>query len=375
MSQTRRRPGKRVTLEDVARDARVSRATASLVLRESPLVAKETRAKVLASMQRLGYVYNRAAAMLRTRRSQAIGLVITDITNPFFAQMTVGSESYLERADQAVLLSTTSDRADRQDRLLETMHEYGVDGVLLCPAMGTSARTLERLRAWRLPFVLVVRYLVAAEAHLLAAQGSDAAGDGRAGDGRAVRDAVGVDYVGADNVVGAEMAVEHLLGHGHRRIAMIGGPPNSSARRDRQQGYRSALRRHGVAVDPSLAITSPVTRDGGHQAILKLLELDDPPTAALCYNDVVAFGVMLGLRAAGKVPGRDCAVIGFDDIDEAALWRPALTTVSISPRQIGVKAAELLLERIAHPEEGPRQIIIPPRLIVRKSCGCPAADT
>jgi LacI family transcriptional regulator len=286
-------------------------------------------------------VYNRAAASLRTRRSQTVGLVVTDITNPFFAQMTIGSEAQLGEADHAVLLANTSDELDKQDRLLEVMHEYGADGILFCPAEGTPLETIQRLRHWHLPFVLVTRYLLEIEA----------------------------DYVGADNVLGAEMAVEHLLTHGHRRIALVGGPSDSSARLDRWRGYCSALQRHGLDVDEALSIPSPVTREGGHRAILALLERPDPPTAALCYNDVVAFGVMLGLQAAGRAPGEDFAVVGFDDIEEAALWRPALTTVSITPRQIGVEATRLLLERIAGLGGPPRQIILSPRLVVRDSSG------
>jgi len=331
----------RVTLVDVARDAGVSRATASLVLRGSPLVADGTRERVLASMERLGYVYNRAAASLRTRESRTVGLLFTDITNPFFAQMTVAGETFLEDAEYGVLLSNTTDRLSRQERTLRTMQEYGVDGVLLCPAMGTGAAEIEQLRRWGLPFVLVVRYLPNVEA----------------------------DYVGPDNALGAEMAVEHLIRLGHRRIALAGGPATSSARNDRLRGYRRVLRRRHIASDPRLEPTSPVSRDGGYQAARELLALDEPPTAVVCYNDVVAFGMMLGAQAAGRSPGEDLAVIGFDDIDEAALWQPALTTVSITPRQIGVESARLLLERIADPGGAPRQVVLTPELIVRESCG------
>jgi LacI family transcriptional regulator len=334
------KPPRRVTLQDVADHAGVSRATASLVVRDSPLVTDETRERVLASMTALGYVYNRAAASLRSRRSHAIGLVVTDITNPFFAQMTIGSEAALEEADYAVLLGNTSDRLAKQDVLLEAMHSYAVDGILLAPATDTTIGTIERLRQWRLPFVLVVRYLFDVEA----------------------------DYVGADNLAGAEMAAEHLMAHGHRRIAFVGGPANSSARRDRSQGLRNVLARHGQPVDESLFINSPVTRDGGRQAIFDLLAAADPPTAALCYNDIVAFGVMLGLQATGRRPGRDFDVVGFDDIEEAALWQPALTTVAIDPQRIGIEAARLLLERIENPDAPPQRVILPPRLIVRESC-------
>src|SRR5262249_39084985 len=144
---------------------------------------------------------------------------------------------------------------------------------------------------------------------------------------------------------------------------------NSSARRDRLQGFRNALVQHGLPVDPVLQLTCSTTREGGYQCIRTLLGLPVPPTAVLCYNDIVAFGVMLGLQASGHMPGRDVAGIGFDDIAEAGLWRPALTTVAISPHQIGKEAARLLLERIAVPDAAARQIILQPKLIVRQSCG------
>jgi LacI family transcriptional regulator len=332
---------RRVTLVDVAKDAGVCRATASLVLRGSPLVSEERRDRVLASMNRLGYVYNRAAASLRSNRSQVIGIVITDIANPFFAQLTVGIEEQLDQVNYALLLATTSDDIVRQNRLLSTMHEYLVDGLLVVPANGSSVKLINQLRQWRRPFVLVTRYLPEVES----------------------------DYVGADNELGADLAVEHLIGLGHKRIAFIGGAETSSARSDRLRGYLNALTRHGLPVEDRLTITSPPTREGGYKNVQELLNDNRPPTAALCYNDVVAFGVMLGLRAQGLVPGQEFAVVGFDDIAEAALWRPALTTVSIQPRQIGSSAAHLLLERIANPDGPPRQIILAPNLVIRQSCG------
>ncbi len=334
-------PTRRVTLSDVAADAGVSRATASLVLRGSPLVSDRTRAHVRASMQKLGYVYNRTAASLRAQRSNTVGLAVTDITNPFFAELAVGIETHLDEARYTVLLTNTAEKLDKQDRLLTTMQGYQIDGLLLCPARGTTLETLENLRRWGLPFVLITRYL----------PGSD------------------VDYVGADNIAGAEMAVEHLLALGHRRIAFLGGPSDSSARHDRLTGYRNALTGHGLTPDDALSVTSPVTRDGGYAAMQTLLDRLDPPTAALCYNDVVAFGAMLALQAAGLTPGPDFSVVGFDNIADSALWHPALTTVSITPHQIAEEAVRLLLDRIAHPDDDARQIVLPPELIVRDSSG------
>jgi LacI family transcriptional regulator len=338
--QHRQHSKERVTLVEVARDAGVSRATASLVLRGSDLVADETRARVLAAMHKLGYVYHRGAASLRAHNSQTIGLIVPDITNPFFAEMTVSIEARLDQAQHVALLGNTAEMLGKQERLLAMMQEYRADGVLLCPVADTSTEAIARLRQRRLPFVLFARYI----------EGADA------------------DYVGADNLRGAQLATEHLLALGHQRIAFVGGPAHSSARSDRVQGYCKALVRRGLPINPALQLTSPTTRAGGHQAIRTLLELSDPPTAVLCYNDIVAFGVLLGLQQSGHVPGRDVAVVGFDDIAEAALSQPALTTVAISPRQIGEQAARLLLERVAAPDAAAQQVILQPKLIVRESC-------
>lgn len=332
---------KRATLRDVAADAGVSRATASLVLRQSPLVARATRERVLASMRRMGYVYNRAAATLRAQRSRTIGLAVTDITNPFFAELAVSIEGRLEDVGYAVLLTHTGDHLKKQERLLTVLHGYQVDGLLLCPAQDTSLDTVTQLREWNLPFVLVARYLADS----------------------------GADYVGADNRLGAEMGVDHLVSLGHRRIAFVGGPVSSSARRDRLDGYRRALEKHHLSVEDRLAAAGPASRDGGFEAVRALLQLPEPPTAALCYNDVVAFGALLGLQAEGRTPGRNFGVVGFDDIADAALVRPALTTVGIGPRSVGETAVEVLLERIAHPERPLQQVVLPPHLVIRHSCG------
>ncbi|RLT40614.1 MAG: LacI family DNA-binding transcriptional regulator [Chloroflexi bacterium] len=297
---------KTITLNQVAADAGVSRSTVSLVLRNSPLVADDTRAQVQASIKRLGYVYNRGAASLRSQHSNTIGLIVTDITNPFFAELTVGVEGGLEESRYTALLGNTSDTIQKQSLLLERMQEHWPDGILLCPTDGTSLAQVRRLQR-QTALVLFVRYLPDLE----------------------------IDYVGADNVRGAEQATAHLLAHGHRRIAFAGGPATSSAWRDRVQGFTAQMQQAGLAVDESLLAVGSVTREGGRSAILELLGRENPPTAALCYNDVVAFGVMLGLQAAGRTPGKDFGVIGFDDITEAELWRPTLTTVALQPRHLG----------------------------------------
>ncbi|MCC7209951.1 MAG: LacI family DNA-binding transcriptional regulator [Anaerolineae bacterium] len=333
----------RVTLVDVAREAGVSRATASLVLRNSPLVADETRERVLAAMQSLGYVYNRGAARLRTRQSHTIGLVVPDISNPFYAELTVAIENQLDQGGYVALLANTSDTAGKQARFLESVLEHGVDGVLISPAKETSPEVIENLNRM-IPVVQFVRRVPG----------------------------LAVDYVGSENVNGTRAAVEHLIDHGHRRIAFLGGAFHSSSLKERREGYTLALEGHGLPVDETLMISGSISRNAGYQALLQVMKNPDPPTAAMCYNDVVAFGVMLGLQDTGRIPGKDFAVVGFDNIADAASWRPALTTVSGDPHTIGEAAVTRLLSRIAHRDAEVESILMPSQLLVRESCGAHA---
>jgi LacI family transcriptional regulator len=160
-----------------------------------------------------------------------------------------------------------------------------------------------------------------------------------------------------------------LISLGHRRIAMIGGNDLTSTGWERRKGYTDALKAHRIAIDPDLMISATATRENGAEAIKALLKGRDPPTAAACYNDLVAFGVMLGLRQIGIEPGDDFAVAGCDDVSEAALWNPALTSLAISTAAMGEVAARMLLERIADRHAKRREIVLEPKLVVRASSG------
>jgi LacI family transcriptional regulator len=328
-------------LDDVARDAGVSRSTVSLVLRGNPVVAKATAERVLHSLRRLGYVYNRTAAGLRSKKSHSIGLIEANIKNAFFAAMSVGVEKELEKSGRALLWANASEQVDKQSRAVELMLEYNVDGLLICPAKGTRRADLEILRTHRVPFVLFSRYLMDWE----------------------------TDYIGAANIDGAYRAANHLLALGHRNIVFVGGSPASSPWHDRTAGFSRALREAGLPVREEMFFPTDVSTPGGASAVRHFLSLFPASSAALCYSDIVAFGVMMGLENAGVMPGRDFGVVGFDDLDEAGLWRPALTTVACSPEAFGAEAAKLLLQRIEQPDVPPVRKEIPGRLIVRESCG------
>jgi LacI family transcriptional regulator len=326
---------RKLTLKDIARKAEVSPSTVSLVLRDSPLVADATRDKIRATMEELGYVYNRGAANLRSRRSKTIGLIVCEITNPFYAEMVAGIDTVMDRNGWITFLANSSESPERQARFIQRIREQSADGIILTAAEGTEPEIVSQLRAWRMPFVQALRKI-----------GDDTG-----------------DYVGPDYRLGMSLAVEHLIGLGHKRIAFIGGARRTSALRERLAGYRNAMKRHGLEAEP--VFSCPATREQGVKVIREALAMRDPPTAAICYNDVIAFGVILGLLEAGRQPGKDVNLVGFDNIAEAALSRPALTTIAVEPRQIGQEVAELILRRIADPTGRPEQVILPPRLIIR----------
>jgi len=334
-------PRSAVTLLDVARHVGVSRATVSLVLRDSPLVADATRARVVAGFAALGYVYNRRAASLRSRRTHTIGVVVNDITNPYFATMIRSLEATLNRRGFIAFLSNSDESIERQMWFLEVAREHDIEGIVVCPAEGTTAADFRRVLAWGIPCVFASRHVAGLD----------------------------VDYVGPDNRRGMELATAHLIALGHRRIALIGGNLLSSTGSDRQAGYLAALRAAKIRRDDRLIVPARLTREEGRRIITELLRAQRPPTAAVCGNDIIAFGVMLGLRAAGKEPGRDFAVMGFDDIPEASLWVPPLSTVQIRQDAIGEAAAELLLARLADPAKPVARVVVEPSLVMRRTCG------
>ena len=325
----------KLTLKDIARKAKVSTSTVSLVLRDSPLVARETREMVRGWIDSLGYVRDRGAANLRSRTSQTIGLVFCEITNPFYAELIAGIDSVLDHSGRIAFIAHTAEDPVRQDRLIHRLREQNVDGIILSAAEGTDPGIIARLHAWHLPCVQTLRHV----------------GRGR------------TDYVGPAIESGVEMSVDYLVSEGHTRIAYIGAARHTSVTRERLAGFTAGLNRHHLTQCP--VVPCPPTREDGARAVRRLIAGKNPPTAAICYNDVCAFGVIHGIIESGLRPQADFGVVGFDDIADAALVRPSLTTVAIEPHRIGEEAAKLLLRRIADPDGRPERVIMPSRLIVR----------
>ncbi|THD42623.1 MAG: LacI family DNA-binding transcriptional regulator [Bradyrhizobium sp.] len=333
----------RTTIVDVARRAGVSKSTVSLVLGGSSLVADATRERVTEAMSDLGYIYHRGAATLRGAKSSVLGMVINDLSNPFYVELAIGIEQACHGGSFIPFLANSAEDLLRQQEVIRSMREHGAAGLLLAPVIGTSAADLKALIAG-LPVVQVMRRVPGVKASVVAPQ----------------------------NREGARKATAHLIQQGRRRIAFVGGTSAMSVREERLAGYRSALEEAGIAFDPALVIESPINYWGGGAAAAQLLTLVKPASAALCFNDVVAIGLIRALTQAGVAVGRDFGVIGFDDIEEAKHVLPTLTSVSVNARSLGVRAAQLLMRQIASGDFEPETIMCTTSLIIRSSCGSPS---
>jgi LacI family transcriptional regulator len=331
----------RTSIVDIAEAAGVSKSTVSLVLQGSSLVNEKTRDKVNAVIADLGYVYNRGAANLRQSRSKIIGIVVNDLTNGFFAELAVGMDMVVQSAGYVQFLAHSGESVGRQQEVIASMRENGIAGLIVSPARGTEASDIRPLADSGIPVVLVVRNVPGAKVSTLI----------------------------SDNYAGVKAAVRHLIGLGHRRIAFLGGFPDTAVFSERLRGYRDALLDAGISADERIVIHSAPSRAGGVAALKEVMTITERPTAAFCLNDAVAFGVCDGLRSNNIEPGKGFGVVGFDDVIEAKTAVPALTTVSVDPQGMGRRAAQLVLKQINAGQTEPESITTSVRLVVRQSCG------
>lgn len=312
-------------------------------MRDSPLVADSTRDRIKEHARTIGYIYNRRAASLRTSRSGIVGVVVHDIMNPFFAEILRSIETELDRSRQTFILSNHYDQLEKQRTFIDTLLQLGADGVIMSPAIGTPPEDIAMVEENGLPAVLIARSVEGAQ----------------------------VPVFRGDDAYGVGLATNHLISLGHTRIAMIGGTDQTSTGRERYRGYVVAMEKAGLEVKPTYRISGPRTKQAGFEATGEFLALKEKPTAAVCWNDLVAIGLMNGIQRAGLVPGVDISVTGYDDLEEAAIATPALTTVWNGQREVGRRAARVLLDRLNGAKVEATQQLIKPELHVRQSTGRP----
>lgn len=330
---------------DVARLAGVTPAVVSYVTNDSHPVSPETRRRVIAAIEELGYRPNAVARALATARTQTVGLIVPNVVNPFFAELSFALEASAFRAGYTVLVGNAWEEDRHALDYVRVFADRQVDGLVIAPITGNPREILETAERHRIPIVFTDR----------------------------VTDAEGTAVL-TDNVAGARRAARHLVEHGRRLHACITGPRSAGPAVDRARGWSEELAASGVACDSELIEFRPFSPEGGYDATRRLVAMRPGIDAILVGSDIQAAGVLRALRDLGRTPGTDVAVIAYDGTKGAEYTYPRLTTISQPIDLMAATIIELLVGLIESREEGAAKgtvRMLPTELTIRESCGCP----
>jgi|YelNatPaOPRAMG01_1025707.scaffolds.fasta_scaffold02505_22 LacI family transcriptional regulator len=324
---------RRANIQEVAKLAGVSPSTVSRALNGFPGISEKTRIRIIEVAKKLNYKPNYRGQVLTSRSTKTIGLLITDITNPFFPEVVRGAEETSNEAGYTILLGNTSESEEKETNYLEFFSRGPVDGVIIS-ASRISNEQIISLAEEGLPIVVINR----------------------------VFEHPSISYVATDMVKGGYLATMHLIRLGHSKIALINGPHHSEAAEKRLEGYKMALREEGIDYNPELVSYNVPIAESAYKEVIKLFYSKDPPTAIFAYNDLMAFGVINAAKELGiKIP-EELSIIGFDDIFFSSFTDPPLTTIRQQKKDLGQKAVELLFKLM----KGEREcLLLEPELTIR----------
>ena len=329
----------KITINELARRSGVSPSTVSRALNDDPVISEETKRKVMQVAKELNYTPVRSRKRSSARkRNRIIALMVTDISNPFFPEIVHGVEDLAFDSGYSVSLWNTREDMEREKQYVETLKISEVDGIIL----GSSRIGEEQIREVvnsDIPCVIINRIIE------------------------------GIPSVFADYESGAYQATKYLLSLGHERIALINGPVSAQPSLWREKGFLRALKESGREIEKGLSSFNFPVVEGGYVATLKLLSIDNPPTAIFAYNDLVALGAMKAIREKNLLISKDISLIGYDDIFLSAYLNPPLTTVNQPKYMMGKLAADLLFRLINGEKVKNNQISLKPELVIRSSCG------
>ena len=331
-----------VTIREVARQAKVSVGTVSNVLAGAASVRPELRRRVEEVMRELDYHPNQIARSLKTRQTKTLGMVISDITNPFYPQIVRGAEDAAMEHGYLLFTLNTDENMERERRVLATLRARKVDGLLLTVAPGQDDLShVTQFRDSGLPIVCIDRNVPG----------------------------IDLDLVCADNVRGARMCMQHLLSRGHRRIGVLGGSRGVLTAEQRLQGYEVSLGEAGIPLDPKLERHGDFRLDSGYRLAKEMLLETDPPTALFASNAMMGFGALKAIHELGLRCPEDVALAVFDEVPFGDVIHPRLTVVAQPAYEMGRVSTELLIARVEGREKSPTpvRITLTPELLVRQS--------
>ncbi|MFT4134980.1 LacI family DNA-binding transcriptional regulator [Microbacterium sp.] len=330
-----------VTINDVARRAAVSATTVSHVLNGTRFVRPETRARVEDAVATLGYRRDSTARALAGGDSHIIGLVISGLTNPYFAPLLHAVERRVTDAGYVLVLGDSHDEMALEQRVIDSLLDRRVDGLIVAPSSGFLTAGAPRITAAGTPLVLIDRGME-----------------------------LECDQVFSESRESSRRLVEHLIEHGHRRIGVVVGLAGLGTTVEREAGVREALAAHGIQADPELIVSGDSRTETSFAAVAALLRRSDRPTALVTLNNSMTIGAIHAIRDAGlRIPG-DIALAAYDDFEWSDLFEPRLTAISQDVLTVGSDAVDLLFARIAGSDDPFRRRVIETTLNVRTSCGC-----
>lgn len=332
---------RRPTMDDVARQAGVSKTTVSHVINNTRFVEEATRQRVLQAVAELGYRPSAVARSLTTNRTQTIGVIVSDASNHFFAEVLQGIEDVLRPVNYALITCNTAEVLEREAHYLDLLMRQRVDGIIAA-ATSQPWDILTDFESEHMPVVFVDRTF----------EGLDGS------------------FVGVDNQGGAYQGTTCLIECGYRQIGILAGFQRLSTMRERLAGFRQALQDHGISLPEEWVVTSPLSIEAGCQTMQKLLTLPERPRAVFASNNLLSLGALLAIQELGLRCPEDIALVGFDDHPWAAVSDPPLTVVRQPARQLGQKAAEILLALINGEEPPEPRVLLECELVSRQSC-CP----
>lgn len=327
---------KYITLKMVAERAGVSVNTASRAINNKSDINEETKKRVLKVAQELGYVQNATAVALRTKKTRTLGVVIADNRNPFYAEVLNGIEEAAREKNYHIILANTQRDYQKEEEAINLLLAKRVDGLLITPVQDRND-DIKKLIEANIPFVIVGRDFENIE----------------------------VDAVYNDEVKGGFFATEYLIKKGHKRIAFINGFLHKSPAQGRLEGYKKALKEHGIPLVDMMVSVGDIDVEDGYERTKQMLEKNLDFTAIFAYNDMMAFGAMQVIKEKGLRIPEDIGLVGYDDIPFSSLISPSLTTIKLKKQELGAESIKLLLSRINGSREKMKKIMLNVELIVR----------
>ncbi|MDQ0723173.1 DNA-binding LacI/PurR family transcriptional regulator [Paenibacillus sp. W4I10] len=330
----------KATIYDIAREAGVSIATVSQVINGKGKISEKRRAEIMEIMERLHYQPSAIAAALTGKQTYTLGLLVPDISNPYFAELARAVEDRSRQLGYSVVICSTDNKDERVERYLNLLQQKRVDGMMIGTGID-NAEILSPLLQQSIPVALIARHMPSLSVHT----------------------------VTIDDILGGALAAEHLLELGHTRVAVLSEPSKVSSSQERVRGFRETLIEAGHTLEPNQIRESAADLSSAKKEALLLLGEKDHPTGLFCCNDIQAIGALQAAKELGLSVPEDVSIIGFDNTILASVTSPPLTTVAQPIEELGHRAVDLLIEELKDEQKEPQKIVLKPELVIRESAG------